>query len=151
MGYDSFQASPYADDMKTQLLYPVAFYVFYIFCLAIYMFRVRVRALKKREVAYKYFQTYSGESPQEKTLVVGRHFDNQFQVPMLFFLVSTLAIAFDKGSVLTVVLAWLFVLTRLVHSYVHLGTNHLTKRVVAYSAGWLALLFMLGVLVIDLI
>lgn len=135
--------------MKYQMIYPMAFYVFYIFFLAVYMFRVRVKSIKRKEVGYKYFQTYSGQTPQDSTLVVGRHYDNQFQVPLLFFVVGTLMITLDQVSLVTVLLGWLFVLSRLAHSYVHLGSNDLRKRVAAYSAGWLILLAMCGLLVLK--
>lgn len=135
--------------MKNQMLYPMVFYVFYIFFLAVYMFRVRVKAIKRKEVRYQYFQTYNGQSPQDSTLVAGRHFDNQFQVPLLFFSVGALVIALEQVSSVMIGLGWLFVLSRLVHSYVHLGSNDLRKRVAAYSAGWLILLIMCGLLVIK--
>ena len=45
----------------------------------------------------------------------------------------------DTG-VLIQCLAWLYVLVRLVHSYIHLGGNRLGRRINAYFAGWLVLM-----------
>ena len=60
----------------------MAFYAFFIWALGVYMFRTRVRALKTGEVDAKYFKVYTGQPPSERTILVGRHYDNQFQVPL---------------------------------------------------------------------
>ena len=135
--------------MKYQLIYPMAFYVFYIWVLAVYMFRTRVKAIKSKEVSYKFFQTYSGDSPQEYTVRVARHYDNQFQVPMLFLITCAAHMALDQAGYTTLVLAWVFVATRLAHSFVHLGSNNLRKRVLAFACGWLVLLIMWGRLALS--
>ena len=41
-----------------------------------------------------------------------------------------------------VALAWLYVAARVVHAFVHLGSNRLRLRIRAYFAGWLTLLAM---------
>jgi hypothetical protein len=128
--------------MKIQLIFPMTFYVFYIWALAVFMFRTRLRAIKTGEVHIKYFQAYSGTGPTERTLLVGRHYDNQFQVPLLFLIVCTLHILIGGANAATVALAWAFVASRLLHSWVHLGSNHLQKRVLAFVAGWIIVLLL---------
>ncbi len=128
--------------MKNQLIFPMAFYVFYIWCLTVAMFRTRVRAIKTGEVAAKYFKAYSGSPPADKTVLIGRHYDNQFQVPILFFLACVLHISTGAPNMITLVLAWLFVVSRLLHSWVHLGSNILQKRVGAFAAGWIIVLLL---------
>ena len=133
--------------MRNQLVLPMAFYVFYIWCLAVFMFRTRVKAIKSGEVGPKFFKTYTGTPPSERTTLVGRHYDNQFQLPLVFFVVCTLHISIGKPDGITLGLAWLFVITRLIHSWVHLGSNILPQRVVAFTTGWIAVLLMWAQLV----
>jgi len=61
-------------------------------------------------------------------------FDNQFQLPVLFYVAAALALYFG-ATILEVVLAWFFVLTRYVHAFVHVTDNHVIRRFVAYFAG----------------
>jgi len=65
-------------------------------------------------------------------------FDNQFQLPVLFYVGAGLALYFGP-TLIEVGLAWLFVITRYVHAFVHITDNHVVRRFAAYFAG-LALL-----------
>jgi hypothetical protein len=129
--------------MNNLLIYAMAFYVFYIWCLAIYMFRSRVRAIKIDKLPFKYFKTYNGvNQPSEQVIVIGRHYDNQFQVPILFLITCAVCLAMKSVDLFTVILAWFFVVSRLIHSYIHLGSNRIQFRVTAFAAGWIAVLLM---------
>ncbi len=69
---------------------------------------------------------------------VANAFDNQFQVPVLFYAASGLSLYF--GPVwFEVVLAWVFVLTRIVHAAVFATNNDVVRRFFAYAAGCVAL------------
>ncbi len=133
--------------MKTQLIFPMAFYVLYIWCVTLYMFRVRIRAVKSGEVAIRYFKAYTGAPPTERTQLVARHYDNQFQVPMLFFAVGILHTFVARIDTVTVVLAWVFVLSRLAHAWVHLGSNRIQHRFKVFAAGWIVILLLWAQLV----
>lgn len=73
-------------------------------------------------------------------------FDNQFQLPVLFYVGAGLALYFGPTA-FEVVLAWLFVVTRYVHAFVHVTDNHVIRRFAAYFAG----LAILCVLWLDLV
>ena len=125
----------------------MALYVFYIWCVTVFMFRTRVRSIKTGQVPLKYFKAYASEPPPEHVMVVGRHYDNQFQVPLLFLVTCALCIALGAVNTLTLVLAWAFVISRGFHAWIHLGSNHLQKRVMAFAAGWVAVLLLWAQLV----
>ena len=48
-------------------------------------------------------------------------------------MLTILAWITKQADLLFVVLAWIFVVLRLVHAYVHVTSNHLTQRFAAYS------------------
>lgn len=73
-------------------------------------------------------------------------FDNQFQLPVLFYVGAGLALYFGPIA-FEVVLAWLFVVTRYIHAFVHVTDNHVIRRFAAYFAG----LAILCVLWLDLV
>jgi hypothetical protein len=66
-------------------------------------------------------------------------FDNQFQLPVLVFVAGAAALYLGP-SVLEVVLAWLFVLSRIVHAAIHVTSNHVVRRFWAYSFGYAVLI-----------
>lgn len=130
------------DFQKNLLVYPMAFYAFYMFAVAIHMFRMRVRALKNREVSMKYFKSYGGETPAppEYAKIAERHYENQFEVPTLFFSTGIMQYSLGMANSLTLGLMWLFVVSRLLHSFIHLGSNKMKFRMSFFTLGWLALL-----------
>jgi hypothetical protein len=65
-------------------------------------------------------------------------FDNQFQLPVLFYVGALLALHFGP-TLIEVGLAWLFVATRYVHAWVHITDNHVIRRFGAYLAGLVVL------------
>lgn len=65
-------------------------------------------------------------------------FDNQFQLPVLFYVGAGLALYFGP-TLVEAVLAWLFVVSRYGHAFVHISDNHVIRRFAAYLAGLLLL------------
>jgi len=117
----------------------LAFYVFYIFALAVVMFKKRKAAVVDKDISFSYFKTYSAENLPDELIVIARHFDNQFQVPMLFMITGSLLLTFVHLPAWVAVLAWIFVLSRVVHTRIHLGSNNVLNRVKAYLTGWIVL------------
>ncbi len=128
--------------MNNQLIFPLGFYIFYIFGLVVYLFKTRVQEIRNGQVSADYFKAYLGKPPTDRAVVVGRHYDNQFQVPMLFFVTVILHFSMGHVNSLTILLAWAFVVTRLIHSWIHLGSNKPQNRVLPFAAGWIILLLL---------
>jgi hypothetical protein len=70
----------------------------------------------------------------ERARQASNGFDNQFQLPVLFYVACMVAIGFG-ATLLEVVLAVLFVVSRYLHAYIHVTTNHVVSRFSAYLAG----------------
>ena len=69
-------------------------------------------------------------------------FLNQIELPMLFYALIAFIIITKAGDVLLLLLAWIFVLSRIVHAYIHTTNNVVDRRFMAYSVGVLVLLLM---------
>jgi hypothetical protein len=125
------------------LIFPMAFYVLYLFFMFLYVFFTRFASVKSGKTPGRYYKAYSNkEGVPERMLVLERHVDNQFQVPMVFLVTCTTIIASSGETQLQFVFAWIFVISRLAHSYIHLGRNHVLKRAGVYSIGWLVIVAM---------
>lgn len=125
-------------DSFVTLLYPMAFYVFYIGLSFIGVFLFRLKGARAREYSPKYYKNYADKSlVPNKYIIIERHVDNQFQMPMLFLITCTVLIALDRANSTQVLLAWLFIISRMIHSYVHLTYNHVIHRAIVYGVGLL--------------
>ena len=117
-------------------------YVFMIGLLALLLLVVRIRAVKSGGASIKYLRCFEGEHSDERIVVVANHFNNQFQLPVLFFIVSALYVALGRTDQVTLGLAWGFFAARLLHTAVHLGENHPLKRATVYSIGLALVLYL---------
>ena len=75
-------------------------------------------------------------------LQVANAFHNQLELPMLFYAVVAFILITSTNSLVFVLLAWIFVLSRLVHAYIHTGANDVLSRSMAIGVGALALVAM---------
>ena len=67
---------------------------------------------------------------------------NQFEGPVLFYAVVAFALITKGADTLMIVLAWLFVLTRIVHAAIHIGPNKVRWRSPAFALGFLIVVLM---------
>ena len=60
---------------------------------------------------------------------------SQFELPVLFYAVVAFALILKGADTIMIVLAWLFVLTRLLHAAIHIGPNKVRWRFPAFAVG----------------
>ncbi|HEX2216745.1 MAG TPA: MAPEG family protein [Xanthobacteraceae bacterium] len=82
---------------------------------------------------------------------VANAFRNQFELPVLFYVLCILAIITRQADYLFVILAWLFVIFRLVHAYIHVTYNRISHRGLAFAAGCVTLMLMWIVFAVDVL
>ena len=72
---------------------------------------------------------------------------NQFETPVVYFALIMLAMEVGATGYAMALLAWLYVATRVIHTFIHIGPNRLPVRGAVYGIGIIALFGMwLGVL-----
>jgi hypothetical protein len=86
------------------------------------------------------FKTRSSEP--EVSASVAANLMNQFELPVLFHVACLAFFATNGVSYVAVALAWLFVLARYVHAFIHVGSNNLRLRSPAFAAGFAILVLM---------
>lgn len=79
----------------------------------------------------------------ENVVKVSNNIANQFEVPVLFYVLCFVIFSTQITGILPVVLAWLFTLSRYAHAYVHVGSNYVPLRLGLFMFGCLVLLAML--------
>jgi hypothetical protein len=123
------------------VLLPLFVQVGLTFVLLFWMAHRRIGALRRREVAVADISLRQPAWPERPTRVANA-FHNQLELPMLFYVLVILALFTRKTDLLFVVLAWMFVTTRLVHAGVYVTSNDMRLRFTSFAVGALILLVM---------
>ncbi len=74
-----------------------------------------------------------------RALQVGYAFSNQFELPVLFYILTILAYITHLAGVIFVVLAWIFVIFRILQAYVHVTNNNIRVRGAFFAVAAIAL------------
>ena len=77
-----------------------------------------------------------------RTQQVAYCFSNQFELPVLFYVLTILEIITRHADLVFVVLAWIFVLARIGQGYVHTTSNVVLRRGTLYVVGAIVLIAM---------
>lgn len=85
------------------------------------------------------------------TLQVGNCYANQLELPMLFYVLTVLSIMTHHADILFVVLAWIFVLSRVAHAFVHTTSNNVMQRGPLFGIGMLVLLIMWLIFIVRIL
>ena len=83
--------------------------------------------------------------------LLSNNFDNQFQLPVLFYLAALLVLWTGSVGWLELLLAWLFVGLRYVHAAIHVTSNAMLQRFAVYTAGLAVLAALWLLLVLRLV
>ena len=125
------------------MLYPMFAMVLFTLVIGIIALKTRIASVKAREISPAYFQLMQGKSEKpipERVQVTTRALNNQFEVPVLFYVIATVSLALDQVTTLSIAAAWLFILSRVVHSWIHLTYNNVLHRMAAFWVGLLLVL-----------
>ena len=128
--------------MSVQMvLLPVFVLVGLAFALLLSMATMRTRALNGRQTSLKDIALGQPNWPTRVTQI-GNCFSNQFEVPVLFYILIALALPLRHADLFIVLMSWVFVATRLVHAGIFVTSNNVRLRGLAWFAGVLVLLAM---------
>lgn len=123
------------------VLLPVFVQVALTFGLLFWMASARTSSVKRGEIKVRDIALGQSAWPAKPTQI-SNCYDSQFQLPLLFYVVVILAWITRTADFVFVVLAWLFVLLRLFHAYIHTTSNHVPTRFRVFAAGMFVLLLM---------
>lgn len=76
---------------------------------------------------------------------------NQLETPVLFYVLTILAIITRHADLLFVVLAWVFVLLRIAHAYVHVTSNRVALRGPLFGLALMVLIVMWLIFIVRIL
>lgn len=135
---------------KIALFWPAAALALLTFIVLTTLGRRRAAAVKAG-LPFSYFRTYRGAEPPDDAVQAARHYENLFELPVLFYALVAMLIGIPFVDFVLVVLAWGFVIARYVHAAVHLGSNNVRLRFQVFALGMVLLLAMWLYTIVKLI
>jgi hypothetical protein len=123
------------------VLLPVFVLVGLAFALLLWMAGARRQALVDGEAKVRDVVLGQPNWPTRATQI-GNSFSNQFELPVLFYILIALVLPLRHADLVIVLLSWVFVVTRFAHAGIFVTSNDLKQRSLAWFAGVLVLFAM---------
>ena len=133
------------------ILFPIVAMVALVVFVVVRIARSRIRAVRRRDISIGFYKLYQGSEEPDELRALRRHFANLFELPILFYVACIVAYVSVQVDIFLVLLAWLFVVSRYVHSYIHLTSNIVIYRFRVYGIGLAVLVLMWLTLTIHLV
>ena len=133
------------------MLYALFAMVLLTLIVGIVTVRARFKSVATGNVKPRFYKLMQGQEVPDFIVQTGRNFNNQFEVPVLFYTAGVLHIALGIENLAALILAWVFVVLRYVHAVIHLTYNHILHRMLVFFTAffvvfglWVNLMVMAG-------
>jgi hypothetical protein len=128
--------------MSVQMvLLPVFVEIALTFALLIAMVATRRASLARGQARIKDVALGQPNWPARGTQI-GNCYRNQFELPVLFYVLIALALPLRHADLVIVLMSWLFVVARLAHAGVFVSSNDFGRRSTVWILGAVVLLVM---------
>ena len=132
------------------VLLPLFVQVLLTFVLYGWMAYLRVTVINKGVVHPRDIALLEQNWPPRVTQI-GNAAHNQLELPVLFYVLTILSIITHHADFLFVLLAWIFVLVRIAHAYVHVTSNRISVRGPVFGLGLLVLMVMWLIFIVRIL
>ena len=112
---------------RVLIVYPAFAVVVLTIISMIKMRLVLNKYLKSKTVKFGYLKVYNQPVPEELDQA-RQHYKNYFELPVLFYLLLVFIYATDNVNQYDIILAWLFVFFKVIHSYIRMTSNYVPHR-----------------------
>jgi hypothetical protein len=123
------------------VLLPVFVQVGLVFAVLLGMAAARTGSIKSGQTRMGDIALRQQNWPARAT-AIGNCFSNQFEIPVLFYVLIALALPLRHADLVIVMLSWVFVVTRFAHAGIFVTSNDVRTRSLAWFSGVLVLFAM---------
>ena len=129
--------------MSSQLIFaPILAHVALVFFLYLLLLKRKLKAVKTTEVDLKATALNCKAWPDDSVIKCSNNLDNQFQAPILFYVICAVLYGVQGVNQFTLFLAWTFVFSRYLHCSIHVGRNYVPHRMRVFACGIAVLVVM---------
>ncbi len=109
----------------------------------------KARALRRGEVDLSRRGLHDDAWP-DSVNKINNNIRNQFEVPVLFYVLSFMLFILDAVTPAALAAAWLFAMSRILHAYIHVGSNYVPTRRRVFVFGCVMLIVMVALAAFSL-
>jgi hypothetical protein len=132
------------------ILAPLFVQVLLTFATMLGMMYFRTSSLQRGETRPEMIANREPNWPPDATRF-GNAFSNQFELPVLFYVLTILAMETKHADLMFVLLAWVFVTLRVLQALTHVTTNNVRVRGGFYGASAIVLLIMWIIFIVRIL
>lgn len=132
------------------ILWPLVAQVILVILLFIRLGQLKERARAAGVVDFE-LTALDNDAWPDDVRQVANNIRNQFQVPVLFFVLVLALHARSSVDIYALVFAWIFVATRVMHSLIHIGSNFVPRRTRAFKLSLVVVAILAGLLIRALV
>jgi hypothetical protein len=134
---------------QTAIFWPMLVHVALVYAVYVLISKRRIAAVKAGSAKPAQFRENQVEPPE--SIFVRNNLANQFELPVLFYAACLSLFVTGGVTIITLALAWVFSLSRIVHAWVHVTSNRIRYRRPIFTLGYLVLAGMWVGLVVALL
>lgn len=120
--------------MQTAILYPVFVQMFLTLFIGVRAAVGRVKLVRSGQIHPSKIALDNSNWPDDLRKLTNSY-SNQFEVPVLFYVLCIVAMLTNMADMIAIALAWMFVASRMVHAYIHTTNNRVARRALAFFFG----------------
>ncbi len=132
------------------ILAPTFVLVALTFVLFFWMGTLRVAAIRGRQVKFKDIALREPNWPARVTQIANAA-HNQIETPVLFYVLTILEILTRQADFIFLVLAWVYVVLRFAHAFIHVTGNNVAVRGPVFMLGVAVLAIMWGLFAVHVL
>lgn len=121
------------------------------FAVGVRLLYVRTMEMRAKRIHPQAASTSIQMAAKLQNVQAADNFRNLFETPVLFYSLAAVAIASDYAPAWLAVGAWLYVVLRAAHSFIHCTYNRVMHRFAAFGSGFLLLVCLWVAFIVGLV
>lgn len=133
------------------MFYPMFVMVMLTTFVGFYLMFMRISFSRSGAVDPRIFKLNKSKDIPDKLVQAANNYSNLFEVPVLFYVACITSIIMGYQGYIMLALAWIFVISRIAHTYIHLTRNKIIPRLIAFISGVIVVFVMWLILLLQTI
>ena len=120
------------------IIYPLISMIFLTIIIGVQLLYCNTKAVLNREVDIRHFRLFNSKIPKNLQSI-SQHYKNMFEMPILFYILCILLIINNNYTQFDVIIAWGFVLFRVLHSLARIPNRDVNLRFGLFAGSFIML------------
>ena len=127
---------------QAAIFYPVFALAGWTFAILLLIPYKRIKAVTRKQLVADDFKLGESKNVPPSVSLPNQNYTNLLELPVLFYVICLVLFVTNNVDVIALYLAWVYVGFRLIHSVVHLTSNHILHRLTVFGVSFFVLIAM---------